>query len=186
MLNWILGGIFFIAMLFIGFLLFRNYLMKGGNVFLKDFKNTRVFEYEFKGFKGKKKSLFNRQGLDLVFNDSSKVHIFGGIEDRSIIPLMGTVLNVDDDDIRAGSMHKSIQINEFVKNFEVQAIQNIKIIDKHNNPVGFYVSKGIKFEDNKQYISISLDGEHWSNIKSIHFESTVEIDISLIYYYFNG
>lgn len=91
----------------------------------------------------------------MTFNDNSKVHIYGGIEDKSIIPLMSLVLKVYEDDIQAGS--------------------------QHNNPVQYFVSKGVKFDGNKQHMTISLDNEKWENIKSIKFESTTEIDISMFY-----
>lgn len=184
MLYYIFGGIFVVALLCIAFSMYCKYLMYGGDVFLKEFKNTKIFEYEFKDFKAKKKSLYNRQSLDLIFNDNSKVHIYGGIEDKSIIPLMSVVLKVDEDDIQAGSQHKSIELHQFVKNFEVQSIENIEILDKHNNPVKYFVSKGVKFDGNKQHMTISLDNEKWENIKSIKFESTTEIDISMFYNYY--
>lgn len=158
--------------------------MHGGDVLLKDFKNTKIFEYEFKDFKANKKSLYNRQSLDLIFNDNSKVHIYAGLEDKSIIPLASIVLNVDETDIRAGSMHKSIELHQFVKNFEVHSIENVEIFDKNNKPVEYYVSKGVKFDGNKQHMSIFIRDENWENIKSIKFESTTEIDVSMFYNYY--
>lgn len=184
MLTYIFSGIFILVVLFIGFSIFCKYLMQGDNILLKDFKDTKIFEYEFKDFKGKKKSLYNRQSLDLIFNDNSKVHIYGGIEDKSIIPLASRVLNVDEADIRAGSMHKAIELHQFVKNLEVQSIENVEILDKHNKPVQYSVSKGVKFDGNKQHMSISIHDEEWKNIKCIKFESTTEIDVSMFYNYY--
>lgn len=184
MLTYIFVGIFVVVLLCIGFSMFCKYLMYGGNVLLKDFKNTKIFEYEFKDFKAKKKSLYNRQSLDLIFNDNSKVHIYGGIEDKSIIPLASIVLNVDETEIRAGSMHKSIELHQFVKNFEVQSIENVEIFDKNNKAVDYYVSKGVKFDGNKQHMSIFIRDEKWENIKYIKFESTTEIDVSMFYNYY--
>lgn len=184
MLYYIFGGIFVVVLLCIAFSMYCKYLMYGGDVFLKEFKNTKIFEYEFKNFKAKKKSLYNRQSLDLIFNDNSKVHIYGGIEDKSIIPLASIVLNVDETEIRAGSMHKAIELHQFVKNFEVQAIQNVAIYNHNNKKVEYSVSKGVKFDGNKQHMSISIHDEEWKNIKCIKFESTTEIDVSMFYNYY--
>ena len=184
MLNYVFGGLFLLVVIFTGFSLFGSYLMKGGNNLLKTFKNTRNFEYNFNYFKSKNNTLYNRQSLDLTFDDNSNIHMFGGIDDKTIIPLASIVLNVDEDDIRAGSVHKSIEIDQFVKNFTVQTIKNIEIFNKNNEIVEYYVSKGIKFKSNKQYISISLSEEKWKNIKSIRFESTTDIDISMFYTYY--
>ena len=77
-----------------------------------------------------------------------------------------------------------MQLNQFVKNFEVQSIQNVKIYNKNNELVNHYVSKILLREGNKQAMSITLRNENWSNIKNISFDSTIEIDASLKYSYF--
>lgn len=54
MLYYIFGGIFVVVLLCIAFSMYCKYLMYGGDDFLKEFKNTKIFEYEFKNFKAKK------------------------------------------------------------------------------------------------------------------------------------
>lgn len=181
---YIIGGISLITVLFIAVVFFSRHLMKGGNVFLKQFKNTKHFNYDFNNLKHRKKSLYNRQQLYLIFEDNSQIHLFGGIEDKSLIPLMSAITNIEEQDIKAGSMHKKIELNQFVKNFEVQSIQNVKIYNKSNELVDHYVSKILLREGNKQAMSITLRNENWSNIKNISFDSTIEIDASLKYSYF--
>jgi hypothetical protein len=180
---YIIGGICLIALLYIAIVLFTQHAIKGGSVFLKQFKNTKHFNYDFNDLKHRSKSIYNRQNLNVVFDDNSQIHIFGSIEDKTIIPMVSAITNIDENDIKAGSMHKRIELNEFVKNFEVQSIKNIKIYNKNNELVDYYVSKILLRDGNKQAISISLKNEDWSNIKNISFDSTIEIDASLTYSY---
>ncbi len=162
---------------------FVYYISKGNKYLLKNFKNCRIFEYDFTNFKFKNQSLYNRQELYLIFNDNSKIHIFGGIEDKSIIPLISDFTNLDENEIKAGSMHEKIDLHQFVKNFETQSIFNVLILDKNDKPVNYYVSKILLFEG-KEAITISLKNEQWKNVKFIKFESTIEIDASLFHSYY--
>lgn len=184
MLSYFFGIIFFVIFLYISFMLFVNYLQHGGNQFLKKFTNCNYFEYEFKEFKGKSERLFNRQALDLIFDDHSKVLVFSGIEDPTIIPMASLITGVDEDTVRAGSKHQKIELNQFVKEFSTQSIENVKIYDKNNKLVEYYISKGVRFEGNKQHITISLKNEIWNNIKKINFSSTTNIDATLFYNYY--
>lgn len=168
------------AILFLNF--FSAYLQNGKNILLKRFINSDNFEFSFEGFKAVNDRLFNRQQIEIIFEDSSNVHVFSGIEDKSIIPIASKILDVEESDIKAGSIHKRLELNEFSKDFKTQAIKDIVILDKNNKEVDYFVSKGVKFDGNKQHISISLKNEKWNNIKSLKFNSTTKIDISLFYY----
>ena len=55
---------------------------------------------------------------------------------------------------------------------------------KKNKLVEYYISKGVKFEGNKQHITIILKNESWQNIKKINFSSTTNIDATLFYNYY--
>jgi hypothetical protein len=181
MLNYILIGVFIIIGLFI---LLKIYSRTSGSILIKKFVGTKIFEYQLKAFRDNFSNLYNHQYLDIIFDDNSKVHMFGLIDDKSIIPLVSQFSNIDEDYIRADSMHSRIEMNEFVKNFEVHAIKNIEVIDNNGEPVEYSVIKGVKFDGDKQHISIALRNEKWINIKSVKFESTTDIDVSLFYHYY--
>lgn len=169
--------------LFILFKFFVLYITHGNQYQLKIFKNSKFFEYDFSNFKFKNYSLYNRQSLYLIFNDSSKIHLFAGIEDKSIIPAISDFCNIDENQVKAGSMHKRIEHNEFVKNFNTQSIFNVLVIDKNDNSVDYSVSKILLYEGGEGMV-INLKNEKWNNIKFIKFESTTEIDATLFHCYY--
>lgn len=78
----------------------------------------------------------------------------------------------------------SKNLKEKARDFSTQSIENVKIYDKNNNLVEYYISKGVKFEGNKQHITIILKNESWQNIKKINFSSTTNIDATLFYNYY--
>lgn len=73
---YIIGGICLIALLYIAIVLFTQHAIKGGSVFLKQFKNTKHFNYDFNDLKHRSKSIYNRQNLNVVFDDNSQIHMF--------------------------------------------------------------------------------------------------------------
>ncbi len=91
---YIIGGICLIALLYIAIVLFTQHAIKGGSVFLKQFKNTKHFNYDFNDLKHRSKSIYNRQNLNVVFDDNSQIHMFGSIEDKTIIPRVSAITNI--------------------------------------------------------------------------------------------